>query len=197
MKFLKVNIVVFVWNAYDVPGIYPELACHQLNVNLEVVPHKHPLQRSSKNHAEVVKIVVNKLKQAGAMKEIFYPEWLANTVVVKKKDGKWRVCVDFTDLNKVYPKDPFPIPRIDQLVDAMVGHPRMSFLDVFQGYHQIPLSLSDQEKTAFRALNGNYHYCVMLFSLKNAGSTYQRMVTWMFEAQIGRNMEAYIDDMVV
>ena len=87
MKFLKVNIVVFTWNAYDVPGIYLELVCHQLNVNLKVVPRKHPLQRSSKNHAEVVKIVVNKLKQAGAMKEIFYPEWLANTVVVKRKTG--------------------------------------------------------------------------------------------------------------
>ena len=74
--------------------------------------------------------------------------------MVKKKNGKWRVCVDFTDLNKVYPKDPFPIPRIDQLVDAMVGHPRMSFLDAFQGYHQIPLSLSDLEKTTFRAPNG-------------------------------------------
>ena len=113
---------------------------------------------------------------------IFYPEWLANTVMVKKKNGKWRVCLDFTDLNKVYLKDTFPIPRIDQLVAATVGHPRMSFLDAFRGYHQIPLSLSDQEKTSFRAPNGNYHYCVMLLSLKNVGSTYQRMVMWMFEA---------------
>ena len=79
----------------------------------------------------------------------------------------------------------------------MVGHPWMSFLDAFQGYHQIPLSLSYQEKTAFRAPNGNYHYHVMPFGLKNRGSTYQRMVTRMFEAQIRRNMEAYIDDMVV
>ena len=73
----------------------------------------------------------------------------------------------------------------------------MSFLDAFQGYHQITLSLSDQEKIAFRAPNGNYHYRVMPFGLKNMGSTYQRMVTWMFESQIRRNMEAYIDDMVV
>ena len=102
-----------------------------------------------------------------------------------------------TDLNKVCPKDPFPIPRIDQLVDATVGHPRMSFWDAFQGYHQIPLALADQEKTTFRTPTGNYHYQVMSFDLKNAGSTYQRMVTWMFESQIGRNVEAYIDDMVV
>ena len=107
------------------------------------------------------------------------------------------MCVDFTDLNKACPKDPFPIPRIDQLVDATVGHPWMSFLDAFQGYYQIPLLPPDQEKTAFRAFNGNYHYRVMPFGLKNAGSTYQRMVTRMFEGQIGWNTEAYINDMVV
>ena len=118
-------------------------------------------------------------------------------MLVKKKNGKWHVCVDFTDLNKICPKDPFPIPRINQLVDATGGHPWMSFLDAFQGYHQIPLSLSDQEKTAFRALTGNYHYRVMPFNLKNAGSTYQRMMPRMLESQIGRNVEAYIDDMVI
>ena len=81
-----------------------------------------------------------KLKRAGTIKEVFYPKWLANTVVVKKKNGKWRVCVDFTDLNKACLKDLFPMPRIDQLVDATAGHPQMSFLDAFQGYHQIPLA---------------------------------------------------------
>ena len=128
---------------------------------------------------------------------MFYPQWLANTVVVKKKIGKWRVCVDFTDLNRACPKDPFPMPRIDQLVDTTVGHPQMNFLDAFQGYHQIPLALDDQEKTAFVILVGNYHYKVMPFGLKNAGSTYQQMITKMFEPQLGKNVEVYIDDMVV
>ena len=109
-----------------------------------------------------------RLKQVGAIKEVFYLKWLSNTVVVRKKSGKWRVCVDFTDLNKACPKDPFPMPRIDQLVDATVGH-------------QIPLALDDQEKIAFIMPNGNYHYKVMPFGLKNAGSTYQRMMTRMFE----------------
>ena len=140
---------------------------------------------------------MTRLKQAEAIKEVFYPEWLANTVVVKKKSGKWRVCVDFTDLNKACPKDPFPMPKIDQLVDATVGHPQISFLDAFQGYHQIPLALDDQEKTAFVTPIGNYHYKVMPFGLKNAGSTYQRMMTRMFESQVGKNIEIYIDDMVV
>ena len=107
------------------------------------------------------------------------------------------MCVDFTDLNKVCPKDPFPIPKIDQLVDATVSHRRMSFLDVFQGYHQIPLALDDQEKTAFVTPIRNYHYRVMPFGLKNAGSIYQRMMTRTFESQLGKNIEIYIDDMVV
>ena len=115
-------------------------------------------------------------------------------MVVKKKSGKWRVCVNFMDLNKACPKDPFSMPKIDQLVDAIVGHPRMSFL---KGYHQIPLALDDQEKTAFVTLVGNYHYKVMSFGLKDAGSIYQRMMTRMFESQLGKNIEVYIDDMVV
>ena len=111
------------------------------------------------------------LKEAGAIKEIFFLEWLVNTVVVKK-NGKLRVCVDFTDLNQACPKDPCPIPKIDQLVDATYGHPRMSFLVAFQGYHQIALATKDQEKTAFISPHANYHYTVMPFRLKNVGATY-------------------------
>ena len=84
-----------------------------------------------------------KLKQAGAIMEVFYPEWWTNIVVVKKKNRKWRVCVDFTDLNEARLKDPFPMPKIDQLIDVTVGHPQISFLDAFQGYHQIPLALDN------------------------------------------------------
>ena len=87
-----------------------------------------------------------KLKQVKAIKEVFYPEWLANIVVVKKNNRKWRVYVNFTDVNKACPKDSFPMPQIDQLIDATAGHPRISFLDAFQGYHQIPLALDDQER---------------------------------------------------
>ena len=105
--------------------------------------------------------------------------------------------MDFTDLNKTCPKDPFPMPRIDQLVDAIVGHSWMSFLDVFQGSHPISLALNDQKKTTFVTPTGNYHYKVMSFVLKNAGSTYQRMMTKMFESQLGKSIEVNIDDMVV
>ena len=180
-KFLRENTNVFSWSPYKAPGIDPNFICHRLNVNPSIVPKRQPPQRLSKKHAEAVRSEVAKLKQAGAINEVFYPQWLANTVVVKKKTGKWRVCVDFTDLNKVCPKDPFPILKIDQLVDATVGHPQISFLDAFQGYHQMPPTLDDQEKTAFVTPIGNYHYKVMPFGLKNAGSTYQRMMTKMFE----------------
>ena len=101
------------------------------------------------------------------------------------------------DLNRACPNDPFLMPKIDQLVDATYEHPRMSFLDAFQGYHQITLAAEDQEKTAFISLDANYYYTVMPFGLKNAGATYQRMITRMFRDKIGRTVEVYIDDMVV
>ena len=135
IDFLRENVDVFAWDAYEAPGVDPDFICHHLNVNPSVTPKKQPPRRPSKEHANAVKEEVMKLKKAGAIKEVFYPEWLANTVVVKKKSGKWRVCVNFTNLNKACPKDPFPMPRIDRLVDATAGHPRMSFLDAFQGYH--------------------------------------------------------------
>ena len=104
---------MFAWNAYETLGVDPDFICHHLNVNPSVTPRKQPPGRLSKDHYEAVKDEVTKLKQAGALKEVFYPEWLANTVVVKKKNERWRVCVDFTDLNKACPKDPFPLHRID------------------------------------------------------------------------------------
>ena len=118
-------------------------------------------------------------------------------MVVKKKNGKWRVCVDFTDLNQACPKDPFPVPKIDQLVDATFRHLMMSFLDAFQGYHQISLAVEDQEKTTFISSDANYHYTVMPFGLKNVGATYQRMIMRMFRDKIGRIVEVYIDDIMV
>ena len=135
IEFLKRNIDVFAWDAYDASGIDPAFICHHLNVSSSITPKKQPPRCLSREHADVIKDEVVKFKRAGAIKEVFYPEWLTNIVVVKKKNGKWWVCVDFTNLNKAYPKDPSPMSRIDQLVDAIVGHHQMSFLDVFQGYH--------------------------------------------------------------
>ena len=135
VDLLRRNVDVFAWDTYEAPRVDPNFICHHLNVNLSITPRRQPPRRPSMERVEAVKNEVTKLKLAGAIKEVFYPQWLANTVVVKKKTGNWRVCVDFTYLNKACPKDPFPMPRIDQLVDVTVGHPRMSFLDAFQGYH--------------------------------------------------------------
>ena len=180
MVFLRKNVDVFVESAYEASEVDLDFICYYLNVNPTVVLKKQPPRCSSKEHAKAVKEEVNKFKHVGAIKEVFYLEWLANTVVVKKKSRKWIVCVDFTDLNKAWSKDPFTIPRIAQLVDTTIGHSRMSFLEAFQRYHQIPLALADPEKTTLLTLTGNYYYRVMPFGLKNARSTFQWMMIKMF-----------------
>uniref|UniRef100_A0A2N9E8Q0 Uncharacterized protein n=1 Tax=Fagus sylvatica TaxID=28930 RepID=A0A2N9E8Q0_FAGSY len=149
VDFLVNNVDVFAWDPYEVPGVDP-------NYIRTSVEYRSSLQTSATEGKEI---------GSGACR----------SMVVKKKNGKWRVCVDFTNLNQACPKDPFPLPKIDQLVDATAGHDRMSFLDAFQGYHQIALSTEDREKTAFITPLGIYCYKVMPFGLKNAGATYQRM----------------------
>jgi hypothetical protein len=197
VSFLKSNISVFAWTPYEMPGVDPSFICHELNVDPSRKPIIQRTRRSSPVHADAVIEEVEKLLEANAITEVQYPKWLANTVVVKKKNGKWRVCVDYTNLNDACPKDCFPLPRIDQLVDATSGHARLSFMDAYRGYHQIAMKESDIEKTAFMTPRGVFGYRVMPFGLKNAGATYQRMVTKMFERQLGDTMEAYIDDMVI
>ena len=140
---------------------------------------------------------VGKLLQAGAIREVEYPEWLANVVLVKKLNGKWRLYIDFTDVNKACPKDSFPLSRIDLIVDATAGHELLSFMDAFSGYNQISMDSGDQEKTSFVTAQGTYCYRVMPFGLKNARATYQRLMNRMFQKQIGMTMEVYIDDMLV
>ena len=135
LLFLIQNVDVFAWSPYKVLGVDPEFIVHKLNIDPSFPPKKQKPRRSAKEYIEAVRQEVGRLKEAGAIKEIFFPEWLANTVVVRKKNGKWRVCVDFTNLNRAFPKDLFPMPMIDQLVDATYGLLRMSFLDAFQGYH--------------------------------------------------------------
>uniref|UniRef100_A0A2N9ESE1 Uncharacterized protein n=1 Tax=Fagus sylvatica TaxID=28930 RepID=A0A2N9ESE1_FAGSY len=154
---------------------------------------RHAWNRPSNNLPQAEQ----KLLTAGFIREVFYPDWLANVVMVKKANGKWRMCVDFTDLNKACPKDSFPLPRIDQLVDSTAGHRLLTFMDAFSGYNQIMMDESDQEKTSFITSKGLFCYRVMPFGLKNAGATYQRLMNKMFHHQIGRNMEVYVDDMLV
>ncbi|XP_013617715.1 PREDICTED: uncharacterized protein LOC106324262 [Brassica oleracea var. oleracea] len=140
---------------------------------------------------------VDRLLGAGSIPEVRYPEWLANPVVVKKNNGKWRVCVDFTDLNKACPKDSYPLPNIDRLVETTAGNEMLTFMDAFSRYNQIMMHPDDREKTAFITNRGTYCYKVMPFGLKNPGATYQRLVNTMFADKLGVTMEIYIDDMLV
>ena len=123
---------------------------------------------------------VNKLLLANFFREVYYLEWLANIIMVKMANGKWRMCVDFTDLNNACAKDSFPLPRINQLVDSMARHKLLTFMDTFSGYNQIQMAEDDQEKTTFITSQELYYYRVMPFDLKNAGATYQRLVNQMF-----------------
>ena len=140
---------------------------------------------------------VQKLLEAEFIRECQYPEWISNVVLVKKPNGTWRMCVDFTDLNKACPKDSYLLPKIDKLVDAMVRHALLSFMDAFFRYRQITLCLNDQEKTVFIMDRGLYCYKMMPFGLKNAGATYPCLVNKSFEPLIDKTMEVYIDDMTV
>ena len=123
--------------------------------------------------------------------------WGLTVVMVKKANGKWRMCIDFTALNKACPKDSYPLLCIDQLVDSTAGHKLLSFMDAFSGYNQIRMDEADQKKTSFITSQGLFCYKVMPFGLKNTRATYQRLVNHMFRPQIGRNVEVYIDDMLV
>ncbi|XP_075640613.1 uncharacterized protein LOC142612402 [Castanea sativa] len=113
LLLLVQNVDVFAWSLYEVFGVDPEFIVHKLNVDPLFPPKMQKPRRLAKEHIEAVKQEVRRLKEAGAIKEVFFSEWLANTVVVKKKTGKWRVCIDFTDLNWACPKHPFPMPKID------------------------------------------------------------------------------------
>lgn len=197
VAFLRRNKDVFAWSHEDMPGIDPSVIVHKLNVDPNYRPVKQRRRAFAAERNKAVAEEVEKLLKAGFIREVDYPEWLANVVLVKKSNGKWRMCVDFTDLNKACPKDSFPLPRIDLLVDSTAGHELLSFMDAFSGYNQIYMEETNQEKTAFITDQGLYCYKRMPFGLKNAGATYQRLVNRMFQSQIGRNVEVYVDDLLV
>ena len=179
------------------PGIDPSVITHRLNICPSFKPVWQKKRVFAPERDNAIKEEVQKLMAAKFIQEVYYPDWLANVVMVKKANGKWRMCVDFTDLNKACPKDSYPLPRIDQLVDSTTGHKLQSFKDAFSGYNQIKMDETDQEKTSFVPSQGSFCYEVMPFGLKNAGATYQRLVNHVFCPQIGWNVEVYVDDMLV
>ena len=172
------------------PGISSKVIQHKLNVNLERKPVQQRRRAFAPERDQAVIEEVTKLLTVGFIGEVYYPDWLANVILVKKANGKWRMCVYFTNLNKACPKDGFSLPRIDQLMDSTAEHKLLTFMDAFSRYNQIKMAEEDQEKTAFITSQGLYCYKVMPFGLNNAGATYQRLVNKMFNKQIGKNMES-------
>ena len=197
IRFLRENIDVFTWSHEDMSGINPSVITHRLNVH----PSSKPVQQKkivfAPNRDNAIKEKVQKLTLAKFIQEVYYPDWLANVVMVKKENSKWRMYVNFTDLNKACPKDSYSPPCIDQLVDSTTGHRLVSFMDAFSRYNQIRMDKADQEKKSLVTSQGLFCYKVMPFGLKNAGTTYQRLVNHMFYPQIRRNVEVYVDDMLV
>ncbi|XP_062103751.1 uncharacterized protein LOC133814858 [Humulus lupulus] len=171
--------------------------CHSLNISNNFPAINQRERRFTPKVNQAIQEEVQLLLSIGAIEECLYPSWLANPVVVPKKNGKNRVCIDYTKLNKACPKDSYPLPKIDQMIDAMLGYKRMSFLDAYSGYNQILMKIEDRIHTAFTTERGLYCYKVMPFGLKNAKATYQRLMHKIFSSLLVKNMEVYIDDMVV
>jgi hypothetical protein len=146
-----------------------------------------------------VKKEVEKMLKAGFIRPCRYAEWISSVVPVQKKDGRWRVCVDFRDLNRATPNDEYPMRVVEMLINAATSHKSLSFMDDNAGYNQIFMAPEDVNKTAFRVpgVIGLFEYVVMTFGLKNAGATYQRAMNYIFHDLIGKLVEIYIDDIVV
>ena len=166
--FLRSNSECFAWSHEDMPGIDLEVIMHKLQGDLLHQPVRQKRWKFAPERDAIINDEVMSLLGAGFICEVQYPEWLANVVVVKKNNVKWRVCSDLTDINKSCPKDHFSLHHIDKLVDATTGHQLMSFMDAFSGYNQILMHPEDQEKTSFMTSRGIYCYKVMPFGLKNA-----------------------------
>jgi hypothetical protein len=180
------------------PGVPRQLIEHSLNVDPKATLKRQHLHRFADDRWDAIKKELTKLLAAGFIREVFHPEWLANPILIRKKNSnEWRMCVDYTNLNKHCPKDPFGLPRIDQVIDSRAGCGLLCFLDCYSGYHQISIKEEDQEKTVFITPFGAYCYTTMSFGLKIADATYQRAIQAYFQRQLNKNVEAYVDDVVV
>ncbi|XP_058787909.1 uncharacterized protein LOC131662207 [Vicia villosa] len=177
---LKENADLFAWSAAEMPGLDPERRRKQY-------PEK----------TAAAELAVRDLLEAKFTSEAKYTTWLSNVVLVKKSNGKWRMCIDYTDVNRACPKDAYRLPSIDKLVDNSASFKLLSFMDAYSGYNQIPMSKTDKKYTGFMTESGNYYYNVIPFGLKNAKATYQRMMNKVFRAEIGDMLEVYMDDMIV
>jgi Reverse transcriptase (RNA-dependent DNA polymerase) len=178
-------------------GLDPNVAVHYLKIDPTFKPIKQALRRMRIELEEKVVEETKKLIDAGFIREEETPEWVASIVPVKKKNGQICICVDFRDLNKACPKDDFPLPVTEIIIDHTSSYEVFSFMDGYAGYNQIKMAPEDERHTAFCTPIGIYCYKVMPFGLKNAGATYQRTMTKIFDDLIHKIVECYVDDLVI
>jgi hypothetical protein len=197
LSCLSRNKDVFAWSGLDLVGVSRAIIEHSLGIDSLVRPKKQRLLKMSDEQTETAKAEVHRLLEAKFIEPIAYPTWLANVMMVQKKSKKWRMCIDFISLNKACPKDNFPLPRIDKIVDNAAGCEVMSLLDYFSGYHQIHMKEEDKASTSFITPFGTYYFVRMPEGLKNAGSTFSRLTKKVFENQVGHNIFTHVDDIVV
>jgi hypothetical protein len=179
------------------PGIPREVIEHHLKIHPDAKPVSQKPRRQSIERKDFIRKEVRKLLDAGFIEEVHHPVWLANPVIVPKANGKLRMCIDYTNLNKAYPKDPYPLTQIDQIVDSTSRCDLLSFLDAYSGFHQIQMSRQDRKHTSFVIVDGLYCYVVMPYGLKNALLTFVRAMSKTFGDLIRDRVEVYVDDIVV
>jgi ribonuclease HI len=179
------------------PGIPREVIEHHLKIHPDARPVRQKPRKQSIEQQNFIREEVRKLLQAGFIEEVYHPVWLANPVVDPKANGKLRMCIDYTNLNKACPKDPYPLLRIDQIVDSTSGCDLLSFIDAYSSFHQIKMASDDRKHTAFVTVDGLYCYIVMPYGLLNALPTFARAMNITLGDLVRDIVEVYVDDIVV
>jgi hypothetical protein len=189
----------FAWDYTEMPGLDRCIIEHQLPLKKGFQLFQQRARQMRTEVLEEVKKEIEKMLEAGFIRLCRYAKWISNIVPVQKKDGWWRVCVDFRDLNRATLKDEYPMPVAETLINVAAGNKILSFMDGSTGYNQIFMAPEDIHKTTFRVPGamGLFEYVVMTFGLKNAGTTYQRAMNYIYHNLIGKLVEIYIDDVVV
>jgi hypothetical protein len=199
IALLKEYSDCFAWDYMEMPGLDRSIVKHRLPLKKGFWPFQQRARQMRTEVLEEVKKEIEKMLEAGFIRPCRYAEWISSIVHVQKKDGWWRVYVDFRNLNRATLKDEYPMPVVEMLINAVVDNKILSFMDGNACYNQIFMALEDIHKTAFRVpdVMGLFEYVVMTFGLKNAGTTYQCVMNYIYHDLIGKLVEIYIDDIVV
>ncbi|GKA12442.1 reverse transcriptase domain-containing protein [Tanacetum coccineum] len=198
---LRAYADVFAWTTAHMTGVPRTIIIGGETFNTEhrvnELKHLEPVKQKKRSLAPernvAIHTQVEELTKANILREVKYQTWVSNHVIVKKANGRWKMCVDFTDINKACPKEHHSLPMIEQKVEDLHRHRLKCFLDAYKGYHQIPIAERDEEKIAFYTREGVFCYRRFPFGLKNAGTTYQRLIDKVFNHRLGRNLEVNAD----